>query len=143
MKVSKDLDLAARALIYLAGKPQDAGAVVDEFSKALGEAPDVLEGLMELLRKGKVVKTRRNVGQDEYLLRLPASKIRIGMIVDALQPREAWELSFGHEGGTGREYVGEYEGRPAWNELEKVILRGLKEYTLDHLAWDTAFRLDP
>lgn len=143
MKVSKDLDLAARLLMYLAAKPKDSGAVIDELAKSVGAASDVIEGMMRRLLDGKVVKTRRNVGNDEYLLRLPATKIRIGMIVDAIQPREAWELTFGHEGGEGEQYVGDYEGRPAWDELEKVILRGLKDYTLDHLSWDTAFHLEP
>ena len=50
------------------------------------------------------------------------------------------ELSLLHD-QTGN-VDGDRAGGPAWEELQKVVLKGLEAYTLDHLAWDTAYRLD-
>jgi len=140
MKVSKDLDLAARLLMYLGCKSSNQAASLAELAKSHEASESEMRGLLGKLEEAKLVQSRRNGGRDEYLLARPAGEIHLGMVARALGPIEKWEvaLSRGREGTL----VGEAEGRPAWGELEKVILRGLESYTLDHLAWDTAYNLD-
>jgi len=140
MKISKDLDLAARLLLFLAAKTSSGGASKEELARGLDVPVGEVEVLLTKLHESKIVRIRRQSGRDEYLLRHDPSQIRIGMIVDALRPRERWELTLAHD--ETRSLSTNEEGRPAWDELEKVILRGLQDYTLDHLAWDTTFHLD-
>ena len=140
MKISKDLDLAARLLLFLASKTGPDGASKEELATGLDVPVGEVESLLTRLHEAKIVRIRRQSGRDEFLLRQDASQIRIGMVVDALRPRDRWELTLAHD--ETRAVATAEDGRPAWDELEKVILRGLQDYTLDHLAWDTTFHLD-
>lgn len=143
MKVPADLDMAARMLMHLATRGSNEGASIAEIGKTFPIGEDRIADLMERLRKGKVVRTRRSGEVDEYLLRESADKVRLSTIVDALRPRDEWDIMLTHDETEDTSETESGAGpQLAWDELEKVMLRGLEEYTLDHLSWDTAFRLD-
>ncbi len=140
MKVSHDLDIAARILMYLASKPSKASAGVDELAKTQETSEETVASLVEELKKAKILLSRRNGGKEEFLLRYPPSKIHFAMILEAIRGRERWEVSLVHD-QTG-DVDGDRAGGPAWDEMQKVLLKGLEGYTLDHLTWDTAYHLD-
>ena len=97
MKVSHDLDIAARILMYLASKPSKASAGIEELAKTQETTEETVTPLVEELKKAKILLSRRNGGKEEFLLRYPPSKIHFGMIVDALRGRDRWELSLVHD----------------------------------------------
>jgi len=141
MKVAAAIDRAARVLIYLAGKGAGAYCPIEEIEPAGVDSLASLEGILGPLGKAGLVRTRRRGGRKEVCLRRPADRIHLGMVLRALEEGGAWGLAPSRPDDKSGE--AERPTLPAWKEVERVMLGSLHAYTLDHLAWDTLFYLEP